>query len=55
VGGDIRKCCRRMKWCKYYVLMYENGKMRPVETIPGMGGGRIKENDGGGEFNYDIF
>jgi hypothetical protein len=21
--------------------------MRPVETIPGMGGGRIKENDGG--------
>jgi hypothetical protein len=29
--------------------------MRPVETIPGMGGGRIKENDGGGKFNYDIF
>jgi hypothetical protein len=27
--------------------MYENGKMRPVETIPGMGGGGIKENDGG--------
>jgi hypothetical protein len=26
--------------------MHENGKMRPVETIPGMGGG-IKENDGG--------
>jgi hypothetical protein len=21
-------------------LMYENGKIRPVETIPGMGGGR---------------
>jgi hypothetical protein len=55
VGGDIRKCCRRMKCYKYYVLVYENGKMRPVETIPGMGGGRIKENDGGGEFNYDIF
>jgi hypothetical protein len=29
---------------------YENGKMRPVETIPGMGKG-IKENDRGGEFN----
>jgi hypothetical protein len=29
--------------------------MRPVETIPGMGEGKIKENDGGGEFNYDIF
>jgi hypothetical protein len=28
--------------------------MRPVETIPGMGGRRIKKNGGGGEFNYDI-
>jgi hypothetical protein len=27
--------------------MYENGKMRPFGTIPGMGGGRVKENDGG--------
>jgi hypothetical protein len=35
--------------------MYENGKMRPVETVPGSWAGRIKENDGGGEFNYDIF
>jgi hypothetical protein len=25
-----------------------------VETIPGMGIGGIKENDGEGEFNYDI-
>jgi hypothetical protein len=24
---------------EYYVVMYENGKMRPVETIPGMGAG----------------
>jgi hypothetical protein len=29
--------------------------MEPVETIPGMGGGGIKENDEGGKFNYDIF
>jgi hypothetical protein len=29
--------------------------MIPVETIPGMGGGRIKESNGEGEFNYDIF
>jgi hypothetical protein len=29
--------------------------MIPVETIPGMGGGGIKENDGGGEFKYHIF
>jgi hypothetical protein len=30
------------------VHMSVNGKMRPVETIPGMGGVRKKENDGGG-------
>jgi hypothetical protein len=34
--------------------MYENGKMRPVETIPGIGEGGIKANDGRGEFNYYI-
>jgi hypothetical protein len=27
--------------------------MRPVEIIPGMRGGGIRENDGEGEFNYD--
>jgi hypothetical protein len=34
--------------------MHVNGKIRPAETIPGMGEGRIKKNGGGGEFNYDI-
>jgi hypothetical protein len=34
--------------------MYVNGKMRSVENIPGMKEGRTKENDGEGEFNYDI-
>jgi hypothetical protein len=34
--------------------MYENGQRRCVETIPEMGGRRIKQNDGGGEFSYDI-
>jgi hypothetical protein len=29
-------------WCKYCVHMCENGKMRPVETIPGMGEGEYK-------------
>jgi hypothetical protein len=29
-------------------------KMRPIETIPGMGRGRIKENDGRHKFNCDI-
>jgi hypothetical protein len=32
--------------------MYENGKMRHVETIPGMK--REGRMMGGGEFNYDI-
>jgi hypothetical protein len=35
--------------------MYVNGKMIPVETIPGMVGGGIKENEGGIEFKYDVF
>jgi hypothetical protein len=26
-----------------------------LQTIPGMEGGERKENDGGGEFKYDIF
>jgi hypothetical protein len=34
--------------------MYENGTMRPAETIPGVGGVVIKEKEGGREFNYDI-
>jgi hypothetical protein len=29
-------------------------KMIPVETLPGMGEGRIKENRGGDEFKFDI-
>jgi hypothetical protein len=29
--------------------------MRPVETIPGMGRGGIKENDKEGDFNYDTW
>jgi hypothetical protein len=38
-------------WWKDYVLRYENRTMRPVETVPRMGGGVIKENDRGSEFN----
>jgi acyl CoA:acetate/3-ketoacid CoA transferase beta subunit len=34
--------------------MYVNGKMIPVETLPGMGGA-MRESDGGGKFKYDIF
>jgi hypothetical protein len=39
VGEDIRKGCRKMNVVEYYVLMYENGKIRAVETIPGKAGG----------------
>jgi hypothetical protein len=35
--------------------MYVNGKMRTVESIPGIGGGVIKENGGRDKFKYDIF
>jgi hypothetical protein len=35
----------RMWW--KYIVMHENGTMRPVETILRMGGEEIKENDGG--------
>jgi hypothetical protein len=35
-------------WWKYFVQMYANGKMRPIETIPGMGVHVIKENNGSG-------
>jgi hypothetical protein len=34
--------------------MYVKKNMRPVETISGMGEG-IKENGGGGVYNYDVF
>jgi hypothetical protein len=34
--------------------MYVNGKVRHVETIPGMQKRGIKDNDGQGEFKYDI-
>jgi hypothetical protein len=33
--------------------MYINAKIRPVETIPGIEEAGIRENDGGGDFNYD--
>jgi hypothetical protein len=35
--------------------MYVNGKIIPFQTISGKGRGEIKENDGRGKVNYDIF
>jgi hypothetical protein len=37
------------------VHIYENGKMIHVETIPGKGKGKIKENGRRSEFKYNIF
>jgi hypothetical protein len=37
-GEDVRQGCRRVNMVDYYILMFVNGEMRYVETIPGMGG-----------------
>jgi hypothetical protein len=50
---NIKKGCRRVNMVEYYVLMYENGKMRPTELFQEWGRG-IEESDGGCEFKYDI-
>jgi hypothetical protein len=44
-GEDIRKGGQRVNMVEILCTMYENGKMRPVETIPGIGGG-IKRVEG---------
>jgi hypothetical protein len=36
----------------YFVHLYENEKKKPLEIV--LRRGRMKENDGGGEFSYDI-
>jgi hypothetical protein len=41
-------------WWKYYLLMYEMEKRGLLKPFQEWGRGGIKENDGGGEFNYDI-
>jgi hypothetical protein len=35
--------------------MHVHAEMIPAEAVPGIAGGRMKENSGGGEFKYDIF
>jgi hypothetical protein len=35
--------------------VYVNAKMIPVETIPGMGEGRVKESGREGKVKYNIF
>jgi hypothetical protein len=38
-----------------HAYIFINAKMIPVETVPGIWEGRVKENGGRGEFKYDIF
>jgi hypothetical protein len=35
----------------YFIFMYENRIMKPVEIVLRNRGGRMRENDGGGESN----
>jgi hypothetical protein len=53
-GRGYKESCRRVNLVEILILMDENGKMGPIETIPGIRGGREKENDGRGEFSYNI-
>jgi hypothetical protein len=57
-GDDIRKGCSRVNMVQIlntHVCKWENetcwNYSRTLEVL----GGGIKENDGGGEFKYDIF
>jgi hypothetical protein len=44
VGGeDIKKGCRKVNIVE---ILFENGKMRPVEAILGVGGWRKKMMEG---------
>jgi hypothetical protein len=55
-GGQGRikgKGIRGWIWWEYSVLMYANGIIRLVETVPGVGGSRDKGKWWGGEVNYD--
>jgi hypothetical protein len=45
-GTDIKKGCRSVNVVQVLCTCI-SGNMRPVENVPGMGGGLIKENDGG--------
>jgi hypothetical protein len=49
----IISTCHHTRW-KYYVLIHENGTIRPFETVPRMRRDGIKENDGGSEFKYTV-
>jgi hypothetical protein len=51
----VRRGGRRMSMVQKHAYIFINAKMIPVETVPGIWEGRVKENGGRGEFKYDIF
>jgi hypothetical protein len=54
IGEDIRKGCTRVNMVEIlftHVCKWKNETCRNYRRSGGRG---IKENDGGGEFNYDI-
>jgi hypothetical protein len=51
----MEKGCRRVNMEQLLCTYVCKWKIIPVETSMGMGERGIKENDGEGEFNYDIF
>jgi hypothetical protein len=53
--GRLWKRSRRVNTVQKFVHIYVNTKVIPIESIPGMERGVIKEIGGGCEFNYDIF
>jgi hypothetical protein len=46
-GEEVGKGCRKVNIVQILYTMYINGKRIPIETIPRMGGGGVKENGGG--------
>jgi hypothetical protein len=40
---------------KVLIKNFKNAEMIPVETVPGIRGGGMRESSGGGESKYDIF
>jgi hypothetical protein len=52
VWGEWSEKDRRMNMVQ---IMYINAEMVPVDTVPGIGGGKMEEFSGGDEFKYDIF
>jgi hypothetical protein len=54
-GSNCGKRDRRVDMVEKCLQIYVNAKTIPVESVPGIRGGGIKESSGRGEFKYDTF